>query len=121
MTFKKNTYQIQKTEAFFGRNIIVTDNNDWTTDEIVQLTLDRYFVEKQFRASKDKQHISMTPFFHWTDSKIRCQLLSCVIALTIMRLFELQLERHKIKTPIGDHGGPVLMKRVNVLDVSSIS
>ena len=29
--------------------------------------------------------------FHWTDSKIRCHLLTCVIALTMRRLLELQV------------------------------
>ncbi len=33
----------------------------------------------------------MNPFFHWTDSKIRCQLLTCVIALTVLRLLELRV------------------------------
>ena len=30
--------------------------------------------------------------FHWTDSKIRCHLLTCVIALTMKRLLELKVE-----------------------------
>jgi len=41
-------------------------------------------IEKQFRASKSS-NVGVTPFFHWTDGKIRCHLLSCVIALTVLR------------------------------------
>ncbi len=116
MTFKKNIHQIQKSKACFGRNVIVTDNHDWTTDDIVQLTLDRYYVEKQFRASKDHRHISMKPFYHWTDSKIRCHLLCCVMALTVMRLLELRIENAKIETSLGSSSGPAIIEEMRNLD-----
>ena len=91
MSFRKDHYQTAKAEALFGKNVIVTDNHDWTTEEIVQLSLDRYGIEQQFRASKSSHHVQVNPFYHWTDSKIRCQLLTCVIALTVLRLLELQV------------------------------
>ena len=62
------------------------------TNGIVQASLDRWRVEKAFRDTKSKQHISTHPMFHWTDSKIRCHLLTCIIALTMRRLLELQVE-----------------------------
>ena len=91
MSFSKDHYQLAKADALFGKNITVTDNHDWTTEEIVQLSLDRYGIEKQFRASKSSDHVRVNPFFHWTDSKIRCQLLTCVIALAVLRLLELKV------------------------------
>ena len=91
MSFRKDSYQVAKAEALLGKNIIVTDNHDWSTEEIVQLSLDRYGIEKQFRASKSRHHVQVNPFFHWTDSKIRCQLLTCVIALTVLRLLEIRV------------------------------
>jgi len=95
MSFRKNQYQITKAESLFGKNVIVTDNHDWTTEEIVQLSLDRYGIEKQFRDSKASDHIQVNPFYHWTDSKIRCQLLTCVIALTVLRLLEITVNNHR--------------------------
>lgn len=89
MSFRKDNYQVARTEALLGKNVIVTDNHDWTTEEIVQLSLDRYGIEKQFRASKSSSHVQVNPFYHWTDGKIRCQLLTCVIALTALRLLEI--------------------------------
>jgi transposase len=89
MSFRKDHYQVAKAEALFGKNIIVTDNHDWTTEEIVQLSLDRYGIEKQFRATKSSQHVQVNPLYHWTDGKIRCHLLTCVIALTALRLLEI--------------------------------
>ena len=91
MAFRKDAYQIGKAAALFGKNIIVTDDTDWTTDAIVQASLDRWGVEKAFRDSKSRRHISTHPMFHWTDSKIRCHLLTCVMALTMKRLLELQV------------------------------
>jgi transposase len=88
MSFRKDQYQVAKAKALLGKNIIVTDNHDWSTEEIVQLSLDRYGIEKQFRDSKARDHVQVNPFFHWTDSKIRCQLLTCVIALTVLRMLE---------------------------------
>ncbi len=91
MSFRRDHYQVGKSEALFGKNLIVTDNHDWTTEEIVQLSLDRYGVEKQFRDSKSNHHVQVNPFYHWTDGKIRCQLLACVIALTVLRLLEIKV------------------------------
>ena len=91
MSFRKDFYQIAKSEALFGKNIIVTDNHDWTTEAIVQSSLDRYGIEQQFRASKSSGHVQVNPFYHWTDGKIRCQLLTCVIALTALRLLEIRI------------------------------
>jgi len=76
MSFRKDHYQIGKAEALLGKNPIVTDNHDWTTEAIVQLSLDPYGIENQFRASKSSHHIQVNPFYHWTDSKIRCQPLA---------------------------------------------
>jgi transposase len=91
MSFRKDEAAVRRCQAVFGRNIIVTDNHDWTTTDIVQLSLDRGFIETQFRTSKNPHHISMRPFHHWTDSKIRCQILTCVMALTMRRLIEIRV------------------------------
>lgn len=95
MSFRRNSYQVSRSERLFGRNVIVTDNHDWTTEEIVQLSLDRSGIEKQFRASKSKDHVYLNPMYHWTDSKIRCHLLTCVIALTVLKLLEIRVNRDR--------------------------
>ena len=92
LSFRRNQYEINKIESGFGRHIIVTDNTDWSTEQIVQASLDRWIVEKEFRDTKSLNQVAVRPMFHWTDSKIRCHLLTCVIALTMKRLLELQVE-----------------------------
>jgi transposase len=91
MSLRKDLFEIAHAKSMMGKNIIVTDNAGWSTDQIVLASLDRYRVEKQFRASKAPCHIRVNPMFHWTDSKIRCHLLSCVIALATVRLLELKV------------------------------
>jgi len=95
LSFRKDPYQVSKAENLFGKNVIVTDNHDWTTEEIVQSSLDRYGIEQQFRTSKATEHIRINPFYHWTDSKLRCHLLTCVMALTVLRLIELRVQNHR--------------------------
>jgi transposase len=41
-------------------------------------------VEEAFRQSKDEDLISLMPFRHWTDSKIRCHILTCIVALAYL-------------------------------------
>ena len=93
LVFRKNHYRIGRYIERFGKNIIITDHDDWSTDEIVRASLDRYMVEKAFRQSKDDDLAAILPLRHWTDGKIRCHILTCVIALTYLRLLELRLAR----------------------------
>lgn len=97
LLFNKDHYRIGRYLERFGKNIIVTDHKQWSTDEIVRASLDRYMVEKSFRQTKDDDLVSILPMRHWTDGKIRCHILTCVIALTYLRLIEIRLRRVGLK------------------------
>jgi transposase len=62
-------------QALFGKNIIITDNTDWTTGHIIETSLDRWQVEDRFRLKKDDDLFCVQPIRHGTDSKIRCHRL----------------------------------------------
>jgi transposase len=102
MSFRKDPYKVSKKQAMFGKNIIITDNTDWTTREIVQASLDRWQVENRFRLSNDDDLVAARPIRHWTDSKIKCHLFSCVVALTYLRRLELKLSAAGIKRTVED-------------------
>lgn len=102
MSFRKDPYAVSRNQAMFGKNIIITDNTDWTTREIVEASLDRWQVENRFRLSNDDDLVATRPIRHWTDSKIRCHLFSCVIALTYLRRLELKLTACGIKRSAED-------------------
>lgn len=97
MNFRKNHYRIGRYIDRFGKNILVTDITEWTTDEIVQASLDRWIVEDGFRQSKDDDLVAMMPMRHWTDSKIRCHIFTCIAALALLRLIEIRLSRARVK------------------------
>ncbi|PJA76490.1 transposase [bacterium CG_4_9_14_3_um_filter_65_15] len=92
MGFRKNAYRVGRSEQRFDKTVIVTDNTDWTTAEIVTASLDRWQVEDRFRQSKDRDLVSGQPVRHWTDGKIRCHFFSCVAALAYLRRLELRLK-----------------------------
>jgi transposase len=93
MTFRKNPEVWSKYTSRFGKNIIVSDRHDWSTEEIVQASLDRYIVEHSFRQTKDDDLVSALPIRHWTDGKIRCHFLTCVVALTYLGMIQNRLDK----------------------------
>lgn len=102
MEFKKNRYEAARRVALFGKNMIVTDNSDWTTEDIVRASLDRRGVEDCFRASKDDDLIGVQPIRHFTDSKIRCHFFCCVAALTYLRMLEKRLADAGVRRTAAD-------------------
>ena len=93
MNFRKNHYRIGRYINRFGKNILITDITDWTTDEIVQASLDRWAVEDGFRLTKDEAQVALRPLRHWTDSKIRCHIFTCIAAMALLRVIELRLRK----------------------------
>ena len=91
MNFRKNHHRLKTYIARFGKNILITDRHDFSTDEIVSASLQRYTVEKSFRQTKDDDLVSLAPLYHWTDSKIRCHILCCIVALSYLRIIERRL------------------------------
>ena len=102
MSFRKDPYKVSRKQAMFGKNIIITDNTDWTTREIVEASLDRWQVEDRFRLSKNDDLVGTRPVRHWTDSKIRSHLFTCVVAMTYLRRLELRLSSAGINRTAAD-------------------
>jgi transposase len=102
MSFRKDAVFVGRKQSMFGKNIIITDNTDWTTGDIVEASLDRWQVEDHFRVSKDEVLVGTRPLRHWTDSKIRCHLFTCVVAMTYLRRIELKMAAAGIKRTAQD-------------------
>ena len=60
--------------------------SDWSIAEIVAAYRSQWHVEADFRQMKDRQVVSFSPMFHWTDQKIRVHAFYCVLALAVARL-----------------------------------
>ena len=93
MNFRKNHYRISRHLDRFGKNIIITDHEDWTTDDVVNASLERWMVEDGFRQSKNDDLVALMPIRHWTDSKIKCHIFTCIAAYALLRLIEIGLRR----------------------------
>jgi len=56
-------------QAMFGKNIIITDNTDWTTRGIVEASPDRRQVEDRFRLNENEDLVS-TRRLHQTQERL---------------------------------------------------
>jgi transposase len=79
-----------------GKRILFTDNDDWSTAEIILAYRSQYHVEAAFRQMKDRQITSFTPVRHWTDQKVRVHAFYCVLALTLAHLLRREVARRGI-------------------------
>ena len=73
-------------DTYLGKNIIITDNHHWTTDEIILAYRSQYVIEDAFKHIKDRKTGSWWPMHHWTDNMIRVHGLYCCMTLLINAL-----------------------------------
>ena len=83
-------------QTLLGKNILFTDNDDWTDAEIRPRLRSQHHVETAFRSMKDPMHISLRPQFHWTDQTIEVHVFYSVVALMLCSLLERELDRRGI-------------------------
>jgi transposase len=90
----------------FGKNILITDRQDWGVEEIYDVCVTRAVLGPELGDSKgipanrsngnskDNRSLfqkALLPLYHWTDSKIRVHLFVCMAALTYLTLLSQQL------------------------------
>lgn len=75
-------------EQLFGKRIVVTDQHDWSTEEILLAYRGQSHVEAAFRQCKDDEHLAIRPQFHWTDQKIHVHTFICLLGLLLARAVE---------------------------------
>jgi len=76
----------QLEDELFGKRILFSDREDWSVADVVGAYRSQHHVESDFRQMKDRQVVSFSPMFHWTDSKIRVHVFYCVLALAVAKL-----------------------------------
>jgi len=73
-------------DTYLGKNIIITDNHNWPTEEIILTYRSQYIIEDVFKQMKDRKTGTWWPMFHWTDQMIRVHGLYCSLSLLIRSL-----------------------------------
>ncbi len=83
---------------YFGKKLTVTDHKNWTTKEILEEYCNQECIETGiFRVSKDPDHFSIRPVYHWTDDKIRVHVFLCLAAIVIAEVLRKEMEEKGIK------------------------
>ena len=86
---------------WFGRLVLMTDQHDWTTAEIIGAYRSQSVVEGVFRTLKDPLRLALRPQYHWTDQKLHVHAWLCVVAYLLATLAHLTAVRD------ADYGGSV--------------
>jgi len=79
---------------FFGKKLIITDRTEWSTYEIIKTYREQDCIEKIFRDSKNNEHFSVRPQFHYTNQKIRVHVFCCLLGLTLATLLYKEVAAH---------------------------
>jgi len=73
-------------DTYLGKNIIITDNHNWSTEDIILTYRSQYIIEDVFKQMKDRKTGTWWPMFHWTNQMIRVHGLYCSLSLLIRSL-----------------------------------
>jgi len=101
LEFQLDHRQMAGVVRHFGKNILLTDREDWRVEEIYDTCVTRAVLgpelgngkganaNRAYGNLKDNRSLfqkALLPLYHWTDSKIRVHLFVCVVALTYLTL-----------------------------------
>ena len=80
-----------------GKSFIFTNQNAWSTADIVKTHRAQKGVEDQFKALNNRNRIAVMPMYHWTDQKIRAHVFISVLALLVSNLLYRKLRHNGIE------------------------
>ncbi len=101
LEFQLDHRQMAGVVRHFGKNILITDREDWGVEEVYDTCVTRAVLgpdlgdgkgnhaTRPYGNSRDSRSLfqkALLPLYHWTDSKIRVHLFVCVVALTYLTL-----------------------------------
>lgn len=91
------TQKRQVQRRYLGKQILLTDRQDWDDVSVVTAYRRLTRTEDLFRICKSRPGL-WWPLFHWTDSKIRVHALYCFFGLLLVAILRLQLQRAGLTT-----------------------
>ena len=77
-----------------GRQIVVTNRHDWTSEHILQAYRGQSKIEYANRCLKNPFHCAVRPQYHWTDQKIEIHFLICIIGYLLATSVYSKAKRH---------------------------
>jgi transposase len=85
---------------YFGKRILITNRDAWSSAEIIRAYRGQSRVENTFRQMKDDEHGALRPQYHWTDQKLHVHAFICLMALLMGRVIETTARRQNRSTSI---------------------
>jgi transposase len=76
----------QLSDTYLGKNMIVTDQEQWNDEQIILAYRSQFHIENIFKDMKDRDIGSWWPLYHWTDQKINVHSFYCTIAVLLRAL-----------------------------------
>ena len=83
--------RIAADEAMDGYYCVITSEQEWSEREVIEAYRGLARIEESFRVLKGT--MEARPVYVWTTPHIEAHFLVCYVALTIMRLMQLDVER----------------------------
>jgi len=97
-SYRTDPDQIEKIAAReWGKRIIFTGRHEWSDQEIIAAYRAQSKGENAFRQDKDREFVSYSPAFHWTDQKLKVHGFYCTLALMLVSLIERQIRQAGIQ------------------------
>jgi len=84
-------------KKYYGKKLLITTRNDWSSEEIIETYLDQYAIESIFKDTKNPHHFAIHPQYHWTDQKVRVHTFYCLLGLLLTSLLKKELYDKGIK------------------------
>lgn len=82
------------TRRYYGKKLICTDQANLSVLDILSTYTEQECIENLFKVSKDPDHFSIRPQFHWTDQKIHVHVMLCMIAVTVAEVLRKKVEEN---------------------------
>jgi transposase len=82
------------THKYFGKKLLISDRKDWPTEDILQAYREQDCIEKIFRGTKDDEHFSIRPQYHFTSQKIRVHIFCCLLGLALATILHREAVMH---------------------------
>ncbi|MBA3671958.1 MAG: IS1634 family transposase [Gemmatimonadaceae bacterium] len=94
LEFAVDTAALDRLEReWFGRLVLMTDQHDWSTADIIRAYRGQAVAEGVFRTLKDPLRLALRPQYHWTDQKLHVHAFLCVVAYLLATLVHLRAVR----------------------------
>ncbi len=74
------------TEHAFGKILLMTNREEWSSNEIIAAYRGQHHIERIFKQLKHPYHHSVYPQYHWTDQKIKVHTFVCTLGLLLSQM-----------------------------------